>query len=291
MSKVDGQPADVYYVIGCHTENMLGAIAGDIIGSVFEHENVKTTKFRLFRPSSRFTDDTVLTVAVADCLLNQEDYAKKFEDYYYFYPDSGFGSGFQDWARSQEHKPYNSWGNGAAMRVSPIGYAFCDLQQVLNEAEKSAIVTHNHPEGIKGAQTVAGTIFLARHGSTKTDLKRFIESHFGYDLSRSLNEIRPTYSFDISCQGTVPQAITAFLESNDFEDAIRKAISLGGDSDTLACIAGGIAEAFYKRIPDTIVRQVFRILDERLSNVVQAFMAKFNQTTLPVRALELKNPV
>jgi ADP-ribosylglycohydrolase len=268
---------------------MLGAIAGDIIGSVYEHENVKATSFPLFRPSSRFTDDTVLTVAVADCLIHQANYAKKFEDYYYQYPNAGFGGGFQDWAGSREHKPYNSWGNGSAMRVSPVGFAFNDLQQVLDEAKRTAEITHNHPEGIKGAQATATAIFLARTGGTKAEIKRFVESSFGYDLSRTLDEIRPAYSFDISCQGTVPQAITAFLESNDFEDAIRKAISLGGDSDTLACITGGIAEAFYKKVPDAIAERVFQILDERLANVTRKFMAKFNLTTPPVKAREAEN--
>jgi ADP-ribosylglycohydrolase len=270
---------------------MLGAIAGDIIGSVYEHERIKTTEFPLFRPSSRFTDDTVLTVAVADCLLHKKNYAIVFEDYYYRYPSAGFGSGFHSWASSFKHEPYNSWGNGAAMRVSPIGFAFDNLEQVLDEAKRSAEVTHNHPEGIKGAQATAGVIFLARNGSTKAEIKRFVENSFDYRLDKTLDEIRPTYSFDISCQGTVPQAITAFLESDDFEDAIRKAISLGGDSDTLACITGGIGEAFYKNIPDFIIQQVFQILDAQLVGTAQQFVAKFNPTILPVITRVLENQV
>jgi ADP-ribosylglycohydrolase len=254
---------------------MLGAITGDIIGSVYEHQPIKTSEFPLFAAGCRFTDDTVLTVAVADCLLNGKHYAQKFEDYYYHYPNAGFGGGFHTWASSHDHKPYNSWGNGSAMRVSPVGWAFADLQQVLDEAKRSAEVTHNHPEGIKGAQATAAAIFLARTGSTKADIKRAMESLFGYDLSRTLDEIRPAYTFDISCQGTVPPAITAFLESNDYEDAIRKAISLGGDSDTLACITGGIAEAFYKKIPTAIVERVFQILDERLTTITRLFMARY----------------
>lgn len=253
---------------------MLGAIAGDIIGSVYEHRPVKTTEFPLFVAGCRFTDDTVLTVAVADCLLHGKGYAQKFEDYYYRYPNAGFGGGFHAWASSHDHKPYNSWGNGSAMRVSPVGWAFDDLQQVLDEATKSAEVTHNHPEGIKGAQATAAAIFLARTGSTKADIKRKIESTFGYDLSRTLDEIRPAYSFDISCQGTVPQAITAFLESAGYEDAVRKAISLGGDSDTLACITGGIAEAFYKSVPDFIANHVLKILDDNLAATARLFIAR-----------------
>ncbi len=254
---------------------MIGSIAGDIIGSVYEHENATTLDFPLFRPSSRFTDDTVLTVAVADCLLNGGNYSEKFESFYYRYPNAGYGAKFHDWAGSREHKPYNSWGNGSAMRVAPIGYALNDLQLVLDEAKKSAEVTHDHPEGIKGAQAVAAAIFMARSGKSKSDIKKFVESVFAYDLSRTLAQIKPTYQFDLSCQRTVPQAITAFLESSDFEDAIRKAIYLGGDSDTLACITGGIAEAFYKKIPEPILEQTFKKLDEELSGVVWKFAAKF----------------
>lgn len=254
---------------------MLGAIAGDIIGSVYEHNRIKTTTFPLFSPGSRFTDDSVLTVAVADCILHQKSYAKKFEDYYYRYPRAGYGGNFQDWASSHHHQPYNSWGNGSAMRVSPVGWAFSDLEQTLAEAKKSAEVTHNHPEGIKGAQATAAAIFLARCGSSKDEIKRFVENSFSYDLKRTLDEIRPDYSFDVSCQGTVPQAITAFLESTDFEDAIRKAVSLGGDSDTLACITGGIAEAFYRAVPSDIAEQVFQILDEPLASIARLFNEKY----------------
>lgn len=256
---------------------MLGAIAGDIIGSIYEHRPIKTMDFPLFGPGCRFTDDTVLTVAVADCILSGASYAQKYEDYYYRYPNAGFGGAFQDWASSHDHRPYNSWGNGAAMRVSPIGFVFDDLQQVLAEAKKSAEVTHNHPEGIKGAQATATAVFLARTEVGKADIKRFVESSFGYDLSRTLDQIRPAYSFDISCQGTVPQALTAFLESNDFEDAVRKAISLGGDSDTLACITGGIAEAFYKKVPDSITERVFKVLDEQLASVTQRFLDTYRK--------------
>ncbi len=256
-----------------YNEAMLGAIAGDIIGSVYEHQPVKTTEFALFAPGCRFTDDTVLTVAIADCLLTGKSYARTLEDYYYRYPNAGFGARFDAWARSHEHKPYNSWGNGSAMRVSPVGWGFSDLQQVLDEAKKSAEITHDHPEGIKGAQATAAAIFLARTGNSKADIKRGIETAFGYDLSRTLAEIRPTYSFDISCQGTVPQAITAFLESTGYEDAVRNAISLGGDSDTLACITGGIAEAFYGGVPDFIASRVMKILDTSLAATARLFIS------------------
>ena len=255
---------------------MVGAIAGDIIGSIYEHRPIKTTKFTLFGSGCRFTDDTVLTVAVADCLLNGKAYAKTFEDYYYRFPNAGYGSGFCEWASPHDHKPYNSWGNGSAMRVSPVGWAFSDLEQTLAEAKKSAEVTHNHPEGIKGAQATAAAICLARTGSSKEQIKEFVEKTFAYDFLLPLDSIRPAYRFDVSCQGTVPPALTAFLESTDYEDAVRKAVSLGGDSDTLACITGSIAEAFYKGVPDSITERVFQILDKDLAAVVRKFTAKIN---------------
>ena len=257
---------------------MLGAIAGDIIGSVYEHHQIKSTAFPLFSPGSQFTDDSVLTIAVADCILHQQSYAKRFKDYYYQYPNAGYGGRFQAWARAHDHQPYHSWGNGSAMRVSPVGWAFSDLKQTLAEAKRCAEVTHNHPEGIKGAQAAAAAIFLARCGSSKAEIRRFIEASFSYDLKRTLEEIRPAYGFDVSCQGTVPQAITAFLESTDFEDAIRKAVSLGGDSDTLACITGGIAEAFYQTVPSGIAEQVFQILDEPLANIVRMFRERYRNS-------------
>jgi len=250
---------------------MIGAIAGDIIGSVYERHNIKRTDFPLFDPWSRFTDDTVLTVAIADAILTGSSYVDKLKEYFRYYPDAGYGPGFRRWAASERITPYYSQGNGSAMRVSPVGFAFDTLEQVLEEAKKSAEVTHNHPEGIKGAQATASSIFLARTGKSKKEIKVFIESTFGYNLSEPLDEIRKYYRFDVTCKGSVPEAITAFLESNDFEDAIRKAISIGGDSDTIACIAGGIAEAYYGKIPDHIQRSVFLFLDERLKRVIQEF--------------------
>ena len=254
---------------------MLGAIAGDIIGSVYERENIKTKQFPLFRPESRFTDDTVLTVAIAEALLHQGDYTDTLRQYYQRFPQAGYGGTFKAWAGSSNREPYNSWGNGSAMRVSPISYAFDNLEQVLQEAKRSAEVTHNHPEGIKGAQATAAAIFLARTGQSQAEIKNYIESSFGYDLSQTLEEIRPTHRFDVSCQGSVPQAITAFLESTDFEDAIRNAISLGGDSDTIACIAGSIAEAFYGGVPAAIAEEIMIRLDQRLVDVVEAFRTRY----------------
>jgi ADP-ribosylglycohydrolase len=257
---------------------MLGAISGDIIGSVFEVRSIKTTDFPLFSESSTFTDDTVLTIAIADSIRNNIPYAINLKKYYKRYPFAGYGGSFRNWAASESMEPYYSWGNGSAMRVSPVGFAFEDLHEVLAEAERSAAVTHNHPEGIKGAQAVAAAIFLARKGSDKNEIKRFIEDRFSYDLNEPLDEIREYYRFDVSCQGSVPQSIISFLEADDVEDAIRKAISLGGDSDTMACIAGGIAHAYYKKIPDQIAQTVLNLLDEELRITAYDFMNTYAVT-------------
>ena len=254
---------------------MLGAIAGDIIGSVYEFNPIKTEDFELFSPGCRFTDDTVLTVALADAILHGKDYGRTMKEYYRRYPHAGYGGFFHQWARSEESRPYNSWGNGAAMRISPVGFACDTLEEVLERAEYFTAFTHNHPEGIKGAKAVAAAVFLARKGGSQEEIKAHIESMFGYDLSMSMDEIRPRYTFDVSCQGTVPQAITAFLESGSFENAIRKAVSLGGDSDTLACITGGIAHAFYGPLPEHITMKVYSILDDRLGEVTRKFMHAF----------------
>ena len=254
---------------------MIGAIAGDIIGSVYEWHNIKAKKFPLFSDHCFFTDDTVLTVALADTILTGISYADNLKTFYRWYPDSGYGSGFHLWAQSQTSEPYNSYGNGAAMRISPVGYAYNDLQTVLAKAAEFTGVTHNHPEGIKGGQATAAAIFLARTGKSKDAIKAYIEKTFEYDLSKNVDEIRPTYRFDVSSQGTVPQAIRAFIDSTDFEDAIRNAISLGGDSDTLACITGGIAQAFYGGVPASIEIMVYAILDERLGEITKEFMGRF----------------
>ena len=254
---------------------MIGAIAGDIIGSVYEGHRVKTTEFPLFTSRSTFTDDTVLTVAVADCILHGKDYAITFKQYGRRYPHAGFGGMFRRWLNSNSLEPYYSFGNGSAMRVSPVGFAFDTIDEVLAEARRSAEVTHNHPEGIKGAQAIATAILLARQKETKSSIKEFIEKNFGYDLSRTLEEIRPHYHFDETCQGSVPQAIIAFLESDSYEDAVRKAISLGGDSDTLACMAGGIAQAYYRTIPDYIINEVKSRLHDDLLRVTEEFNTKY----------------
>ena len=258
---------------------MLGAIVGDIIGSVHEFSGTKTTEFELFHPHCTFTDDTVLAVAVADCLLHKSDYVEKFHEYFRAYPGAGYGFGFSQWAKSGNKQPYNSWGNGSAMRVPAVGYAFDSLDEVLAEAKRSAEVTHNHPEGVRGAQATAAAVFLARTGSRKEEIRERVEAMFGYDLHRRLDDIRPTYHFDESCQGTVPPAMIAFLESQDYEDAVRKAISLGGDADTLACITGGIAEAYYGRVPKPIAAQGLALLDERLRKTTLAFYKRYEIMT------------
>jgi len=254
---------------------MLGAIAGDVIGSAHEGSATKTKDFPLFTPESRFTDDTVLTVAVADCLLHQREYVDVLHDYFHAYPAAGYGGTFIRWAFYKQREPYTSWGNGSAMRVSPIAYMCTTLEEVLGEAKRSAEVTHNHEQGIRGAQATAAAIFLARTGSSKEQIRRYTEEQFGYFLDESLADLRPTYHFDVSCQGSVPQSIIAFLESNDFEDAIRNAISLGGDADTMACIAGAIAEAFYGGVPPQIAEPVLARLDDRLRSIVGAFRERF----------------
>lgn len=254
---------------------MLGAIAGDIIGSVHEYSGTKSRDFPLFVPASQFTDDSVLTVAVADSLLTGTTYVDKLHEYGRAYPGADYGGSFRSWLRTGSRKPYNSWGNGSAMRVSPVGFAFQSLEAALEEAKKSAEVTHNHPEGIRGAQATVAGIFLARQGETKEKIRDSIESRFHYDLRRNCDAIRPDYDFNESCQETVPQAITAFLDSADYEDAIRWAISLGGDADTLACIAGGIAEAFYGEVPKPIAAEALRRLDAPLRRVVEQFYQKF----------------
>lgn len=268
---------------------MFGAIVGDVIGSVFENQNIKTIDFTLFSRYSRFTDDTVLTVAVADAILhrkthplqfietrhNRELYARKVKEYGRKFLDAGYGQMFVQWLKSDSLRGYGSYGNGAAMRVSPIGFAFDSLEEVLREAKSSAIVTHNHPEGVKGAQAIAGAIYLGRTGADKESIKTFIERRFRYNLSQRLDDIRPIYRFDSSSQGSVPQAIIAFLESDNFEDAIRKAISLGGDSDTIACMAGGIAEAYYKEIPSSIVNRVNLLLDAGFRQIIQSFNERY----------------
>ena len=251
---------------------MIGAIAGDIVGSVYEWNNIKIKECELFSKECFFTDDSVLTVALADSILNETPYSENLKIYYHRYLGKGFGGSFDHWAKRRQSEPYNSWGNGAAMRVSPVGYAYDDLSTVLSQAEAYTAVTRDHPEGIKGVQATAAAIFLARSGATKSEIRDFIEKRFDYDLSRHVDEIRLDYRFDESCQGTVPQAIRAFIDSTDFEDAIGTAVSLGGDSDTLAGITGGIAQAFFSGVPETVEQTVYTILEEPLREITEQFM-------------------
>lgn len=257
---------------------MLGAILGDIIGSPYEfdHNNIKTTNFPLFSERSHFTDDTVMTIAVAEGLMNgfgdeaktEAEIITAMQKYGTMYPDAGYGARFSGWLMDEKPKPYHSFGNGSAMRVSAVAWLFNDLATVENYAQISARISHNHIEGIKGAKATAAAIFMARTGSNKSRIKQYIEKQYLYDLSRKLDDIRPYYHHVESCQETVPEAITAFLESDGFEDALRKAVSLGGDSDTLAAITGSIAEGYYE-IPDELKQKALSLLDDPLLVVVE----------------------
>ena len=252
-------------------QTILGAIAGDVIGSVYEFNNTRTTDFPLFKRETTFTDDTVMTIAIADAILHNKDFAQTILDYGKRYPNRGYGTSFFNWLA------HDTWGNGSAMRVSAVGFAYNDLDKVLKKAEKTAVVTHNHPEGIKGAQATAAAIFLARTGKNKAEIKAYIEQKFGYDLDFTLDEIRPTFPFDESCQGTVPQSIVAFLESTDYDSAIRLAMSVGGDSDSIACITGGIAIAFYKEMSQVIVDKIRReYLPPAFVTIIDEFDLVFN---------------
>ena len=250
---------------------MIGAIIGDIVGSVYEWHNIKTRQFPLFQDKCFFTDDTVMTIAVAEGLMNgggKDDFIDAMKKYGRMYPDAGYGGRFRGWLFSEDREPYNSWGNGSAMRTAPVGWYYDSLEETRKAAALASSVTHDHPEGIKGAESTAAAIFLARTGHSKAEIRDYVEREFGYDLSLTLDEIRPTYRFNESCQDTVPQAITAFLESTDFEDAIRNAISLGGDSDTLAAITGSIAEAAYG-VPQELQDRAWEYLAEPLREVLR----------------------
>lgn len=277
---------------------MLGALIGDTIGSVYEFHNIKTTEFPLFSSKSTFTDDSVMTMAVAEWLLKgkertMDDLEEAMVSLARRFPNRGYGGGFYRWLffpnelRSYDGQrsdglrhPYGSFGNGSAMRVSAVGWFFDTLEETEFWAKKSAEITHNHPEGIKGAQATAAAIYMARTGSTKEDIREYIVSRYGYDLSRTCDEIRPTYRFNATCQGTVPQAIVAFLESTDFESCIRLGVSLGGDTDTLCAIAGAIAEAFYGSIPEQIVKHEWELLPE-VFHVILRRCAEMSHYCLP----------
>lgn len=258
---------------------MYGAILGDIIGSPYEFDmGDKTKDFPLFSDESYFTDDTVMTLAVAEAFIgapDDEDVIRKrliqsMKTWGHRYPGAGYGVRFCDWLDCSDPQPYNSWGNGSAMRVSAVAWMFDDINIVRRMARISAEVTHNHPEGIKGAEATAAAIFLGRTGHSKDEIKAYIEGEFDYDLSRTCDEIRPTYYHVESCQETVPEAITAFLEGDSFEDVIRTAVSLGGDCDTLTCIAGSIAEGFYG-VPEDLKQECL----DRLSDDLRVILSKF----------------
>ena len=295
---------------------MLGAIVGDTVGSIYEFENTKDYNFQLFNRCSGYTDDSIMSMAVAYWLLKDPEYRyETLEEAMVTFakncpcPNGGYGEMFYVWLfmpwnldamcpmsyddadeplyeSPAGRVPYNSWGNGAAMRVSAVGWFFDTLEETERVARISAEITHNHPEGIKGAQATAAAIWMARNGKSKADIKAYIESKYGYDLNRTWEYLNKTYDWDSSCQGTVPEAIIAFLESNDFEDAIRKAVSMGGDSDTLACITGGIAEAFYGEIPEYMIEATRRVFPPIFHKILDAMKVKRSYRLLNVEPNE-----
>ena len=258
---------------------MWGSIIGDMVGSAFESKFTRTkeTDFLAWSPRSHFTDDSVLTVATAEAILTDGDYGAAYRKWVNLFPYAGFSGSFMRWALSEDPAPYNGFTNGSAMRVGPVGWAFATLEETLAEAEKSAACSHNHPEGIKGAQATAAAIFWARNGESKDFIRDAIAKRFGYDMSRTCEEIRPDYRLTFTCAETVPEALTAFLDASDFEETVRHAVAFGGDSDTLACIAGSVAEAFWgaASIPNDWRQNALERLDARLKAVVDAFEAKF----------------
>lgn len=256
-----------------HSSVLIGAICGDIIGSGYEFRSTKQIDFELFTDQSRFTDDTVCSIAIADALMTGNDFVGKLKYWCHKYPKAGYGGKFNWWFRKDNPQPYNSWGNGSAMRVSAVGAFAKSTDETLALAEESAIISHNHPEGIKGAQATALAINLALRGSSKKEIKKEIENRFNYDVSRKYADIQPRYTFDVSCQGSVPEAIIAFLECTDYESAIRMAVAYGGDSETQACITGGIAAAYYGAIPEVILRECLKILPVDMKEII----VKFNE--------------
>lgn len=257
---------------------MIGAIIGDIVGSPYEFDNINTIDFPLFGRRSFYTDDTILTIAVCDAILKKLPYKESLVWWGNKYPSpyGDYGGRFLRWLKENDPQPYNSWGNGAAMRVSAIGWLYNSVEEVLYQAKLSAEISHSHPEGIKGAQAIAGAIFLARTGQPKEAIKRWIEVEFGYNLNNTVANLQQTYAngnFDYeSCQDSVPQAILCFFESSDFESAIRLAVSIGGDSDTIACMAGGIAEAFYKRIDKRLLNDIWDRIPLDMMLVIDGFI-------------------
>ena len=263
---------------------LMGAILGDIAGSIYEFDSHKSTDINLQDKRMDYTDDTIMTIAVADWILNDKRHTMNglvegMQQWgrRYPHPMGAYGNMFSQWLRSDNPMPYNSWGNGSAMRVSAVGFAFDTLEETMNVAKKCAEVTHNHPEGIKGAQATAAAIFMARTGSPKEVIRRYITDTFGYNLDRNCDDIRPTYGFDGSCQGTVPESIIAFLDSKDYEDALRLCISLGGDADTMGAITGAIAGAYYNKMPYALYEFGMEKLPKDIQNVVGLFNSKYGQ--------------
>ena len=254
---------------------MLGAIVGDIVDSVYEFNNTKDYNFHMVTPRSRFTDDTVMTLAVAEWLTEDKTHSESYlikcmQELGRKYPNVGYGGTFRRWLYRKNPKTYNSWGNGSAMRVSPVGYFAHNLGETMELAKTSAEVTHHHPEGIKGAQAIASAIYLARQGKAKKDIQQYVSDTFDYDLNRTIDLIRPAYTFDVSCMGSVPEAIIAFLDGNDFEDTIRKAVSIGGDSDTFGAMAGSIAQATYG-MPKPLAGYCYECLTPELRSILDEF--------------------
>ena len=272
---------------------MLGALAGDIIGSPYEFYNTKSMDFELFTEWTKFTDDSVMTLAVAKWLIEDAEHSARhlircMQELGRRYPRAGYGGNFDWWLRQENPQPYNSWGNGAGMRVSPVGLYAKTLDDALVLAEISASVSHNHPEGIKGAQAIAASVFLCKDGKSKQEIKEYVEETFGYNLSRTIDDIRPNYYFDVSCQGSVPEAIIAFLEGNSFEEVIRLAISIGGDSDTIGCMAGAIAACRYP-IPDDIAKRCDSLLTEDLRDIKDRFCDFINKRSPYIKKLTRDN--
>lgn len=260
---------------------LFGAMCGDIIGSAYEFTPTKDLNFQLIKSSARPTDDSVCSIGIADALLiaasrhsntlEEAPFTESLQKWCRKYPRAGYGGHFHSWIRLEKPYPYNSWGNGSAMRVSPVGAISRNLNQVMTLAQESASVTHNHPEGIKGAQATAIAIYLALRGASKEEIKSLIEKGFGYDLSRSYYDIQPDYSFDVSCQGSVPEAIICFLTATDYESTIRHAVAMGGDADTMGAIAGGIAAAYYGEIPANLLSECEKRIPNDMKEVIRNF--------------------
>jgi ADP-ribosyl-[dinitrogen reductase] hydrolase len=251
---------------------MIGAVAGDIIGSIYEWDNHRSKDFPLFKDECFFTDDTVCTVALADCLMSGGDSTKYLQDYCRKFPNRGYGGMFNQWIDYKNPAPYNSYGNGAAMRISPVAFALNDWEQIEKKTIEFTEVTHNHPLGIAGALATSEAIFKAKTATDKSFLVDILTKYYPtFDMTETVDSLRKHYQFNETCQGTVPQALICVIYSTDFEDAIRNAISIGGDSDTLACIVGGIAEAYYKGVPNNIQAQVFNRLPPSFVEVITKF--------------------